>query len=147
MDAEKLINNFVYYEKFDGDPDNMNYSLEMYIVGQREYNIKIWEGYISDLFRDPYFYPDGWTGFTRDYQEEKGTYGKLHRTIDIDEYLSDLLTYKNREFHFEETYECLELMTGILEYAKANGRKVNVSWAENFCELEDLADNNFGSDF
>jgi len=147
MDTERFLNNARYYAMFEGDPDNFSPSLELYLRDAREYSVKIWEGYLCDLFSRSVYTGMPWTGFTRDYHVETGTYGFMHRTIDIDEYLADLLPYKEREFLMPETPECVRLMCDFLEFAKREGKAVNVSWAEDFSEHEWLTDLTLAPDF
>ena len=147
MNAKQFINDTEYYAAFEGHPDNMDFSLELYLPEMREYSIRIWQGYLTDLFACSVSSVMPWTGFTRDYHGETGTYGKLHRTIDVDEYLSDLLPYKGRPFLMARTAECLDLMCSFLEFAKQEGKTVHVSWAEDFSELEEITDFTLGADF
>ena len=146
MDRERFFNNVKYYASFEGDPDNFDPSLELYLPDDRNYSVKIWEGYVYDLFSQAVIGTE-WKGFTRDFHGETGTYGLMHRTIDIDEYLADLLTYQGKTFTMPETAECLALMCGFLEAAKREGKAVNVSWAEDFSEHEWIEDRMLANDF
>ena len=146
MDSTCFLQNDRYYAMFEGDPDNFDPSLELYLPDDRRYSVKIWEGYVYDLFSQAVI-GTPWTGFTRDFHGETGTYGLMHRTIDIDEYLADLLSYRGRTFTMPETADCLALMCDFLEAAKQEGRAVNVSWAEDFSEHEWIEDMTLAPDF
>lgn len=123
MDIGKLINNDLFYKGFEDEPE-----IELFIEEHPKYNIHIWDGYISDIFGDPIFDGNEWTGFTRDFQQEVNTYGEKDVKINIDEYLNDLYIYKERVFRFEETRDCYDLLCAFLEYAKQEGKTVKVNW-------------------
>ena len=123
MDTGKLISNTTFYDGFEDEPE-----IELFITENPELNIHIWIGYISDIYDTPIFDGTEWRGFTRDYQQEVGTYEEKNVVIDADEYLIDLLNYKNKQFRFDETGECFNLLYAFLEYAKANNKTVIVNW-------------------
>ncbi len=123
MDAKKIINNTTFYNGFEGEPE-----IELFIADNPEFNIHIWDGYISDIFDTPNFDGNEWKGFTRDYQQEVRTYDEKDVPIDIEEYYLDLMNYKNKHFRFEETRECFDLIAELFEYAKENSLGVKVNW-------------------
>ncbi len=123
MDTGKLVNNTTFYDGFEDEPE-----IEIFIAENTNFNIHIWVGYISDIYDKPIFDGNEWKGFTRDYQQEIGTYEKEDVTIDTAEYYEDLLNYKDKDFRFEETRECYELLCSFIEYAKENGKTVKVNW-------------------
>ena len=123
MDTGKLVNNTVFYEGFEDEPE-----VELFIAENSEFNIHIWVGYISDIYDTPIFDGNEWKGFTRDYQQEVGTYEEQDIEIDVYEYYLDLMNYKDKKFRFEETKECYNLLRTFLEYAKANDATVKVNW-------------------
>ena len=123
MDTGKLVNNTTFYDGFEGEPE-----IELFTAENPNFNIHIWVGYISDIYDKPIFDGNEWRGFTRDYQQEIGTYDKEDVTIDTAEYYEDLLNYKDKDFRFEETRKCYELLCCFLEYAKENGKTVKVNW-------------------
>ena len=125
MDTKKFVNNSTFYDGFEifYEPE-----IELFIAENPELNIHIWDGYFSDIFDTPEFNGNEWKGFTRDYQQEVGTYEEKNVTIDIEEYLLDLMNYKNKHFRFEKTQECYKLLCDFLKYAKNNNKTVKVNW-------------------
>ena len=123
MDTDKLVNNLKFYDGFEDEPE-----IELFIAENPEFNIHIWQGYFSDIFREPSLDGKGWNGFTRDFQQLERTYEEKDVIIDVDEYLNDLYIYRQRTFEFEETRKCYELLCHFLEYAKENGKTVKVNW-------------------
>ena len=124
MDIGTLINNSIFYDGYEGEPE-----VELFIAENPEINIHIWGGYISDIFDKPVFSDEEWTGFTRDYQQEIGTYDARDVAINVEEYLDDLINYEDKHFRYEETSNCFILLRDFLKYAKANGKTVKVNWA------------------
>ena len=70
----------------------------------------------------------GWNGFTRDYNQMERTYENQGIKVDIEEYLNDLCIYKNKDFEYDETVECYNLLYAFLEYAKSNNKTVIINW-------------------
>ena len=123
MDTEKFVNNSIFYDGFEGEPE-----IGLFIAENPELNIHIWDGYFGNIFRDPLFNGKEWNGFTHDFQQLERTYVEEDIAIDVNEYLNDLYTYNRHIFEFEETRECYELICRFLEYAKKNGKTVKVNW-------------------
>lgn len=123
MDIGMLKNNNTFYYGYEGESE-----IELYFSDDTEFNIHIWCGYISDIYDDPIFDGNEWIGFTRDYQQEIGTYEATDTIIDVSEYLNDLLNYRDKCFRFEETNSCFNLLRSFLEYAKQNNMTVKVNW-------------------
>jgi len=124
MDIQDLINNEKYSDTLDGIDIEFTYS-EL-----SDYRLLIYEGYFSDIFGEPDFSKNEWVGFTRDYQQMEKTFeffsNKPVKIDDIDEYLSDLYTYKEKmnEHEYEESREVYKLICYFLEYAKQEGLTV-----------------------
>ena len=91
-----------------------------------EFSLYIEEGYFWDIFGKPILDVVPWVGFTRDYQEEIGGWDAPTEIKNIDEYLEDILRYREREFLREKTSEVLELIISFLIYAKETGQSVIV---------------------
>ena len=91
-----------------------------------EYNLYIWEGYIGEIFEDPIFTDKNWVGFTRDYHEGVGAWEDVTEIENVDEYIWDMLRYKDRKFDWEETPEVFNLIVDFLAYAKQTGQTVVV---------------------
>ena len=123
MDIGMLFNNTEFYDGFEDE-----HEIELFISEKTELSIHIWEGYFNDIFGEPPFNGKGWYGFTRDFQQCERTFEEKDVEINVDEYLLDLLNYKNKKFRFEETKKCYELIHFFLEYAKANTKTVKVNW-------------------
>ncbi len=123
MDIGTLKNNTIFYDGFEDEAE-----IELFFSDETEYNIHIWDGYFSDIFREPSLDGKGWNGFTRDFHQLERTYENKDVSIDIEEYLNDLYIYKNRLFELEDTRECYDLLCSFLEYAKSNNKMVKVNW-------------------
>ncbi len=123
MDIGKLPN-YNFYSGFEGEPE-----IILYMDGKEDFSLHIWEGFFDDIFGNAPLNGLGWTGFTRDYQQCERTFPGEGSpvSINIDEYLSDLLQYRGCSFHFEETTDCLELICNFLTEAKGMNYSVEVS--------------------
>lgn len=120
--TERFINNEKFYdERFYGEDE-----LVLSLKGNPEYNIHIWVGFISDILRKLKDSDDYWSGFTRDWNEIVRTFcGHLVEMEDIDEYINDLLLYKDDKFEFgDETREAYTLIVDFLLFAKENNQTV-----------------------
>lgn len=95
-----------------------------------EFNLHIWDGYFAEIFEDAIFTGEPWVGFTRDYQEDKGGWDKATEIENIDEYIWDMLRYKDRRYDsvWEKSsiYEVFDLIVDFLTYAKQTNQTVIV---------------------
>ena len=123
MNVDRMRNNTEFYNGFEYEPE-----IELKIAEKPDISIHIWDGYFCDIFSNPDFHENGWTGFTRDFQEEVRTYDSKETRIDVSEYLSDLMTYRYNQFEITKTNKCLELMCEFLKYADENNYTVLVTW-------------------
>ena len=123
MDIGRIKNNRVYNEE-----DMYDTEIILSLREDPNFNLHIWEGYIDDIFDHPPLHGLGWHGFTRDYQEFKGAFSDDNdnkiELPDLEEYLTDMLQYAEKEFRFEETSEVFELIADFLRYAIATGQTV-----------------------
>ena len=123
MDIGRLKNNRVYNEE-----DMCDTEIILSLKEDPNFNLHIWEGYFRDIFGHPFLHGLGWHGFTRDYQEFKGAFSDDNdnkiELPDLEEYLTDMLQYAEKEFRFEETSEVFELIADFLRYAIATGQTV-----------------------
>ena len=96
-----------------------------------EFNLYIWDGYFVKIFGNPIFGNENWVGFTRDYQEITGGWEEASEIENIDEYIWDMLRYKDREYDvlWEDTPEVFNLIIDFLTYAKETGQTVVVDVA------------------
>ncbi len=122
MDIGKLPNND-FYSGYEDDTEVI-----LSIEGNNEKSIHIWEGYFEDIFRHASLDGNGWSGFTRDLQQGERTFNSegIATFVDIDEYLSDLLKYKDCTFEFDETSACLNMLCDFFAEAKQNHCRVAV---------------------
>ncbi|MDO4483582.1 MAG: hypothetical protein Q4C54_03855 [Clostridia bacterium] len=70
------------------------------------FNIHLWIGYLDDILNNPDLSGIGWNGFTRDYHQLEGAFSTktdMCRVYSTQEYLEDLLQYKERNFDYPET--------------------------------------------
>ena len=121
MDAEKLDNDYRFYEGFEGEPELIFQS------GKR--SIHIWKGYIADIFREPVLSDGRMLGLTRDYHCFIGPFtGDCSEyAIDVAEYLEDCRRYKGRRFAFTESRLALDAMINWLEERRDPEITVRVS--------------------
>ncbi|MBQ3573796.1 MAG: hypothetical protein IJP38_07035 [Oscillospiraceae bacterium] len=92
-----------------------------------EYNLYIWEGYIGEIFEDPIFTDKNWVGFTRDYHEWVGAWEDVTEIENVDEYIWDMLRYKDKEYDpiWKNTVpKVFDLIIDFLTYAKQTGQTV-----------------------
>ena len=124
MDIGKLKNNEQYCAPMWTEPDII-FSLKE----SPEFNMYIWDGYVETIFTPPIFTDKMWVGFTRDCQEDKGGWEKASEIEDLDEYIWDMLRYKDKEYDpiWKKTVpEVFELIMDFLTYAKETGQTVIV---------------------
>ncbi|MGN1303487.1 MAG: hypothetical protein ACI4YB_00480 [Oscillospiraceae bacterium] len=69
MDNGKLLNNTVFYDGFEDEPE-----IELYIEDAPEYNIHIWNGYLYDILGELVLDGKDWNGFTCDMNQCERTY-------------------------------------------------------------------------
>lgn len=122
MDTGKIKDNYNYYEGYEG--------YEEIILSSSNENMEtlhIWEGYFYNIFGKPPMHGLGWKGFTRDYQQSEGAFGLIGvgEIYDLQEYIDDLLFYKDRKFD-EETREVYNLICSWLSEALETKSKVIV---------------------
>jgi len=120
MDIEKFKNNEKYCAWWP-EPD-----IILSIKESPEFNLYIWEGYFGAIFNEAIFTDKMWVGFTRDYHEFIGAWEKATEIENIDEYIWDMLRYKNKQFEWEETPKVFDLIIEFLTYAKQSGQTVIV---------------------
>ena len=119
--TERFINNESFYAERHYGADELVLSLKEH----PKYNIHIWDGFILDILRELKVIGDSWSGFTRDWNEIDRTFcGDPVEMEDIDEYINDLLLYKDDTFLFEGTIEAYALILDFLRFAKENNQTV-----------------------
>ena len=121
MDIGNLKENTKYYEGFE-DEEEMIFTIE----GENNIDLHIWRGYFDSLFDNYDYKEQNKKGFTKDYHLCEGVYNmkEKNRIDKVDEYLNDLLTYKNIKFTYPEAEKCLQLIIELFEYAKQNNKRV-----------------------
>ncbi len=127
MNIDRLKNNDTYFSGYDDT------EIVLKIAEDEDFNLHIWYGYFDDIFSiQPY---DGdFKGFTRDFAEMEGVfYEDMDDTsyldptpLDAQEYLEDLLLYKDAQFRYPELAEIVELLTEFFEYAVENDLTVMI---------------------
>ena len=123
MDISRLKNNEQYFIDYVSA-----HEVTMWLKESPEFNLHIGEMYFGDVFGNPIFNNKPWVGFTRDYQEFTGGWKDASEIEDIDEYIYDMLRYKDRERRtgWEDTPEVFNLIIDFLTYAKETGQTVVV---------------------
>lgn len=111
MDTGTHRDDYTYYRGYEGEPD--------VIISLPNVSYHFWDGYWEDIFGDPIFEENGWTGFTRDYNELINMFDDecIECAIMPDEYLRDLKRYVGRSFTFKETADVLERLIQIMKEA------------------------------
>ncbi len=113
---ERFIKNRKFYDqRFYGSG-----RLELFLKEYPQCNLYIWEGYIDDILKEPKRKGDYWSGFTRDFHELARTFNDEVEIENLDEYINDLLLYKDSQFEDEEDFEVYELILDFLTFAKEN---------------------------
>ena len=123
MDIEKLKNNEKYCAWWP-EPD-----IILSIKESPEFNLYIWEGYFAEIFEKAIFTDKMWVGFTRDYQEGINGWEKATEIENIDEYIWDMLRYKDKAYDpiFANIVpKVFDLIIEFLTYAKQSGQTVIV---------------------
>lgn len=126
MDIEELKNNTEFADTLDG------MDIELRYAEASEFRLLFDQMYFSDIFGEPDLSGKGWSGFTRDWQQLERTfcvdYYDPKPVPDLDEYLNDLYTYKNRMENYEDpdSRKVYQLVCRFLEYARENGWTVTV---------------------
>ena len=94
MNIEELKNNTEYADTYDG------MDIEMTYAEKPEFRLLFDKCYFSNIFGEPDLSGKGWNGFTRDWQQMERAFSIENQhpvpIDDIDEYLTDLYSYKSR---------------------------------------------------
>ncbi len=119
MDIGQIIHNTKYYDGYEGEPQ-----ITLTAYGTELPVLHIWDGHFEFIFGKPVFYEVPWHGFTRDCQHFEGVFDEKDQVItDLQEYIDDMLYYKDKEFRIEETRGAYELMLTWFIAAKELGCK------------------------
>ena len=116
--------NYKFYEGYEFEPE-----VELSTNIDTIETLHIWDGFFMDIFGEPSLDGKGWHGFTRDYNQCEGAFDDDGEAIitNLQEYIDDLLVYKNRKFKFKETKEVYELICSwLIEAQKNNCKKITV---------------------
>ena len=116
--------NYKFYEGYEFEPE-----VELSTNIDTIETLHIWDGFFMDIFGEPSLDGKGWHGFTRDYNQCEGAFDDDGEAIitNLQEYIDDLLVYKNRKFRFKETKEVYELICSwLIEAQKNNCKKITV---------------------
>ena len=118
MNIGKITDNYKFYEGFEDEPE-----IEISTLDKECVTLHIWDGFFNDIFNNPPLDGKGWKGFTRDYNQFEGAFSEQGQDIitDLQEYLDDLNSYKDKIFEFEETKEVFSLLASWLDYATQKG--------------------------
>ena len=124
MGIGKTINNYEFYIGFEDEPEIVitadNDTLEI---------LHIWDGYFDDIFSQPELNGNGWTGFTRDYQQLEGAFSDdgEYTITNLYEYLEDLQQYNNKKFNYEDTKAVYNLICSwLINAINFNCKEINV---------------------
>lgn len=124
MDIGNLKENNKYYEGFE-DEDEMIFTIE----DVNDIDLHIWRGYFEEIFFDYDSKKRIKKGFTKDCHLCTGAFDFVNnvRIDKVDEYLEDLLTYKDKGIKDVNTKECLLLIIELFEYAKSQNKAVLIN--------------------
>ena len=128
MDIGRLKNN-IKFSVEEVCPEFAEPDIILSLKGSPEFNLRIWEGYFVAVFSNPIFTDRNWVGFTRDYQEDVNGWEEATEMDNIDEYIWDMLRYKDIELDpiWEKTVpKVFNLILDFLTYAKQTGQIVIV---------------------
>lgn len=106
------------YKGFEGEPGYFFAAADK--DKNIHYYIKTWEGYIGDIFyKNPHMPDNGWFGFTKLFHEVLDDFDfgldNFYKVDDKQEFLDDLLWYKN---NVELKDEALTLLNALIELSK-----------------------------
>ena len=122
MNIDLLHNNHAYYDGFEREEE-----IEIVLANDPSLNIHFWVGYIDDILQKPDLTGNGWTGFTRDYHQLERVFSNdpdPDYRYDPQEYLLDIMQYKDAAFNNEESFHVLRLIVQLLEYAISTGSQI-----------------------
>lgn len=124
MDIGKIKGNYTFCDGYEGEPQ-----ITLTIKDDEDIHIHLWDEYFDDIFGNPPLDGNGWTGFTKDYNQLEGVFAENADYCEImpEEYLTDLSAYKGKTFDFEETADAVNLICELLQYAIDNGKSVIVT--------------------
>lgn len=124
MDIGKISGNYTFYDGYEGEPQ-----ITIAIKDDENIHIHLWDGYFEDIFGNPSLDGNGWTGFTKDYNQLEGAFAEKADCEEIkpNEYLEDILQYKEKTFDYEETAAVVDLICELLQYAIDNEKSVIVT--------------------
>lgn len=121
MDIGNLKSDYTYYNGYEGEG-------EIIIRLEMEEEVHIWEGYFEDIYDIPSLTGNGWKGFTRDYNQLEGIFSEedIIMGINPEEYLEDLMLYKDKQFEFAETIDVFKLIKSLLEKSIKENKIIKV---------------------
>lgn len=121
MDIGNLKSDYTYYNGYEGEG-------EIIIRLEMEEEVHIWEGYFEDIYDIPPLTGNGWKGFTRDYNQLEGIFSEedIIMGINPEEYLGDLMLYKDKQFEFAETIDVFKLIKSLLEKSIKENKIIKV---------------------
>lgn len=124
MDIGKISGNYTFYDGYESEPQ-----ITIAIKDDENIHIHLWDGYFEDIFGNPSLDGNGWTGFTKDYNQLEGAFAENADCEEIkpNEYLEDILQYKEKTFDYEETAAVVDLICELLQYAIDNDKSVIVT--------------------
>ena len=112
--------NYKFYEGYEGEEE-----IELSTSDNSMETLHIWDGFFEDIFGEPTLDGKGWHGFTRDYNQCEGAFDIHGEAVitNLQEYIDDLKSYKNRQFEFKDTKEAYELICSWFDKAQKNNCK------------------------
>ncbi|MBR5505115.1 MAG: hypothetical protein IKV73_02250 [Clostridia bacterium] len=110
------IDNYRFYEGYEYETE-----VELSTNDENMETLHIWDGFFMDIFGEPSLDGNGWHGFTRDYNQCEGAFDDAGEAVitNLQEYIDDLKSYKNRKFDYEETKDVYALICDWLDEAVA----------------------------
>lgn len=112
MDTGKRKDDYNFYEGYEGEKE--------VIISMPDIAYHFWDGYFEDIFSNPQTTDEGWSGFTRDYNEFINAFEDdcIECAIEPEEYLRDLMLYQEQSFSYNETVDVLDCLITIMTTAK-----------------------------
>ncbi len=112
MDTGKRKDDYKFYEGYEGEKE--------VIISMPDIAYHFWDGYFEDIFGNPQTTDEGWSGFTRDYNEFINAFEDdcIECAIEPEEYLRDLMLYQEQSFSYNETVDVLDCLITIMTTAK-----------------------------
>lgn len=89
--------------------------------------LRVWEGFVEDLFEYPKIPKSEWGKMSRDYFFEQGPWAEEPNCyVDAKEYYNDLLNYRKKKFRFDQSRQLCDRLIEMFAQAAQKHDKVKI---------------------